>query len=112
MIYIIFAAMVLFAALIARAALKNKEKKGLANLVTVVGALFCVGILLLSCFETVPTGHTGVVTTFGHVENFTLNAGVHMVKPWQQVVKMDNRVQKQTVKLACFSSDIQEVNMA
>ncbi len=25
---------------------------------------------------------------------------------------MDNRVQKQTVKLACFSSDIQEVNMA
>ena len=35
-----------------------------------------------------------------------------MVKPWQQVVKMDNRVQKQTVKLACFSSDIQEVNMA
>ena len=61
---------------------------------------------------TVPTGHTGVVTTFGHVENYTLDAGVHMVKPWQQVVKMDNRVQKQTVKLACFSSDIQEVNMA
>ena len=111
MIYIIFAAMVLFAALIARAALKNKEKKGLANLVTVVGALFCVGILLLSCFETVPTGHTGVVTTFGRVENTTLDSGVHFKLPWQKVVKMDNRVQKQTVTMPCFSSDIQEVNM-
>ena len=111
MIYIIFAAMILFAALIARAALKNKEKKGLANLVTVVGALFCVGILLLSCFETVPTGHTGVVTTFGRVENTTLDSGVHFKLPWQKVVKMDNRVQKQTVTMPCFSSDIQEVNM-
>lgn len=111
MIYIIFAAMVLFAALVARAALKNKEKKGLANLVTVVGALFCAGILLLSCFETVPTGHTGVVTTFGRVENTTLDSGVHFKLPWQKVVKMDNRVQKQTVTMPCFSSDIQEVNM-
>ena len=111
MIYIIFAAMVLFAALIARATLKNKEKKGLANLVTVVGALFCAGILLLSCFETVPTGHTGVVTTFGRVENTTLDSGVHFKLPWQKVVKMDNRVQKQTVTMPCFSSDIQEVNM-
>ena len=111
MIYIIFAAMVLFAALIARAALKNKEKKGLANLVTVVGALLCAGILLLSCFETVPTGHTGVVTTFGRVENTTLDSGVHFKLPWQKVVKMDNRVQKQTVTMPCFSSDIQEVNM-
>ena len=85
------------------------SKKGfVAAIALVIAAALCV----LSCVTTVPTGHTGVVTTFGHVENFTLDAGVHMVKPWQQVVKMDNRVQKQTVKLACFSSDIQEVNMA
>ena len=77
-----------------------------------VGLVAAAALIVLSCVTTVPTGHTGVVTTFGHVENYTLDAGVHMVKPWQQVVKMDNRVQKQTVKLACFSSDIQEVNMA
>ena len=77
-----------------------------------VGLVVAAALVVLSCVTTVPTGHTGVVTTFGHVENYTLDAGVHMVKPWQQVVKMDNRVQKQTVKLACFSSDIQEVNMA
>ena len=77
-----------------------------------IGLLVAAALTVFSCVTTVPTGHTGVVTTFGHVENYTLDAGVHMVKPWQQVVKMDNRVQKQTVKLACFSSDIQEVNMA
>ena len=77
-----------------------------------IGLIVAAALIVLSCVTTVPTGHTGVVTTFGHVENYTLDAGVHMVKPWQQVVKMDNRVQKQTVKLACFSSDIQEVNMA
>ena len=80
--------------------------------VAAIAAVIAAALLALSCVTTVPTGHTGVVTTFGHVENYTLDAGVHMVKPWQQVVKMDNRVQKQTVKLACFSSDIQEVNMA
>ena len=80
--------------------------------VIAIAAVLAAALLALSCVTTVPTGHTGVVTTFGHVENYTLDAGVHMVKPWQQVVKMDNRVQKQTVKLACFSSDIQEVNMA
>ena len=31
--------------------------------------------------------------------------------PWQSVVKMDNRVQKQTTDLICFSSDIQEVSL-
>ena len=80
--------------------------------IAAVGLVAAAALIVLSCVTTVPTGHTGVVTTFGHVENYTLDAGVHMVKPWQQVVKMDNRVQKQTVKLACFSSDIQEVNMS
>ena len=79
-----------------------------AAIALVIAAALCV----FSCVATVPTGHTGVVTTFGKVEDYTLDAGVHLVKPWQQVVKMDNRVQKQTVKLACFSSDIQEVNMS
>lgn len=68
-------------------------------------------LILLSCVTTVPTGHTGVVTTFGKVENYTLDSGVHLVAPWQSVVKMDNRIQKQTTELSCFSSDIQEVSM-
>ena len=68
--------------------------------------------LVLSCIGSVPTGHTGVVTTFGKVENYTLDAGMHLKAPWQKIVKMDNRVQKKSVEISCFSSDIQEVSMS
>ena len=72
-----------------------------------------IGVLLIaaSCYTSIPTGHTGVVTTFGNVENYTLEAGIHFKLPWQDTIKMDNRVQKHTQDLSCFSSDIQEVNM-
>lgn len=71
------------------------------------------GILLifLGCTASVATGNTGVVTTFGKVENYTLEAGFHLKAPWHTVTEMDNRVQKTTVELSCFSSDIQEVSM-
>lgn len=78
---------------------------GIATVV-VVALLMC-----LSCIASVPTGHTGVLTTFGRVEDRTLEAGMNFKAPWQNVVKMDNRVQKQSTDLICFSSDIQEVSL-
>ena len=66
--------------------------------------------IVLSCFTSVETGKTGVVTTFGKVEDYTLDAGIHFLAPWHSVTEMDNRVQKATVDMACFSSDIQEVS--
>ena len=74
-------------------------------------SIFALVVILFGCTASVPTGHTGVVTTFGKVENFTLEAGFHFKLPWQEVVKMDNRTQKAAVDLTCFSSDIQEVTM-
>lgn len=65
----------------------------------------------LSCVTSVPTGHTGIVTTFGKVENYTFEAGVHVKMPWQDVVKLDNRNQKGSLTMTCFSSDIQEVSV-
>ena len=108
---LIFAAVVLVIGIIVSRSFKAKEKKSLASLILTLAILLSAGSVALACFQTVPTGHTGVVTTFGRVENTTLDSGVHFVLPWQQVVKMDNRVQKQTVELPCFSSDIQEVNL-
>lgn len=74
-------------------------------------ALLGLAVMAMSCYVSVPTGHTGVVTTFGSVEDYTLEAGMHFKLPWQEVVKMDNRVQKSTQEMSCFSSDIQEVSM-
>lgn len=72
-----------------------------------VGLVICVS----SCVRTVPTGHTGIVTTFGNVESYTYEAGVHFTAPWKTVVNMDNRNQKASIDLTCFSSDIQEVDV-
>ena len=111
MLNLIAAPVVLVVGLVLSHGFRAKGKKTLAFLLTSFGTLLCVGLVAMSCIQTVPTGHTGVLTTFGKVEDTTLDSGVHFVLPWQEVVKMDNRVQKQTVELACFSSDIQEVNM-
>ena len=77
--------------------------------------LIAVGLFGLLTFfgsiTSVATGNTGVVTTFGRVENYTLESGFHIKAPWNSVTEMDNRVQKSTIELSCFSSDIQEVRM-
>ena len=86
-------------------------KKKVTRVVVIVVAVLLVAAIALSCVTSIPTGHTGVVTTFGRVEDVTLDAGIHVKAPWQKVVKMDNRVQKGTLELPCFSSDIQEVNL-
>lgn len=69
-------------------------------------------ILIVSCFASVPTGYTGILTTFGRVENHTMEAGIHFKAPWQKVVKMNNQEQRNTFSLQAFSSDIQQVNVA
>ncbi len=86
-----------------------KTKK--AMIPAVIAALFILAVLIFGCFTQVPTGHTGVLTTFGRVADYTLDSGIHLKAPWQKVVKMDNRIQRATENLSCFSSDIQEVSM-
>lgn len=68
-------------------------------------------LLLITCITTVPTGYTGILTTFGRVEDRTMGAGVHLIAPWQKIVKLDNRTQKVTITTEAFSSDIQEVDL-
>lgn len=76
------------------------------------GLLLALLLIFFGSISSVPTGHTGVVTTFGRVEDTTFDSGFNMKAPWQKVIKMDNRVQKANTTLACFSSDIQEVTIS
>ncbi len=89
-----------------------KPLKKFALLSVVVGLVLGALLVWAGCIASVPTGHTGVLTTFGRVENETLDAGFNMKAPWQKVIKMDNRVQKANTTLSCFSSDIQEVTVS
>ncbi len=75
-------------------------------------AAFGLLLVLGGCIAQVPTGHTGILTTFGRVEDTTLEAGLHFKLPYQEVIAMDNRTQKQQLELLCFSSDIQEISIS
>ena len=80
--------------------------------VLVIIAGFVLGAVVtgLGCISSVDTGYVGIVKTFGRVEDYTFDSGFHVKAPWNSVVQIDNRVQKTTQELPCFSSDIQEVN--
>lgn len=69
-------------------------------------------ILITSCTSTVPTGYTGIVTTFGRVEDATKEAGFHLKTPFQKIILMDNREQRATFETQAFSSDIQQVDIS
>ena len=73
--------------------------------------LVLAAAVVLGSVTVVPTGNTGIVTTFGKVEERTLGAGAHLILPWQEVVKMDNRTQKVEIVTQAFSSDIQQVDL-
>lgn len=79
--------------------------------VSFVGVMLALVILVLSCIAIVPTGYTGILTTFGRVENRTIGAGINFIAPWQSIVKMDNRTQKVQIQTSAFSSDIQQVDL-
>ena len=79
------------------------------GVIALVVALVLIGI---SCFSSVPTGYIGILTTFGRVENETMEAGFHLKAPWQSIVKMNNQEQRKSFTLEAFSSDIQQVNVS
>ncbi len=88
--------------------MKKSVTKGL---IIAAVAIVAVIILSVSICVSIPTGHTGVVTTFGRVESYVLDEGIHFKLPWQKVVTMDNRTQKGSVTMQAFSSDIQQVDV-
>lgn len=115
MFWLVIAALILIVGLTLGLQLRASEKAGSKRagvLIMVAALLLAAAAGVVSCVRTVPTGYTGLVTVFGRVEDYTLDSGIHYVAPWKQVVTMDNRIQKRTVSLPCFSSDIQEVSVS
>jgi regulator of protease activity HflC (stomatin/prohibitin superfamily) len=111
MFLFVLSIIVIIVGVIATICIAVSDNKGGAAAIAVATLIIAAALLGISCMANVPTGHTGVLITFGRVENRTLEAGMNFKAPWQNVVKMDNRVQKQSIDLVCFSSDIQEVTM-
>ncbi len=106
---LVFGFIVILASIVTGIAFKHSRAALAGKIIGAIGTVLGIVVIISSCFATVPTGHTGILTTFGKVEDTTYEAGVHLIMPWQKVVNMDNRVQKLTKDMEAFSSDIQEV---
>jgi len=85
---------------------KNKQKG-----ILLICSILLVIVIAVSSIAIVPTGHTGIKTTFGKVENTVLQSGFNIIAPWQDVVNMDNREHKSSFTLEAFSKDIQQVSV-
>lgn len=110
MITFIFGLIFLAVGLIASAFMKE-EGTGLYKLPRYIGVALAAVMIVVSCVAVVPTGYTGILTTFGRVEDRTISSGANFIAPWQKVVKMDNRTQKVQIEMSAFSSDIQQVDL-
>ena len=86
--------------------------KKIAKIVALAIAALLVVILLGDSFATVPVGSTGILLTFGKVEDGkALSEGLHIKLPLvQRIVSMDNRVKKLELNTEAFSKDIQTVS--
>ncbi len=112
MVGLILGIILLIAGVVLGIWLISEDSKWIGTGSIAAGIILAIICIVCSCVVSVPTGTTGIVTTFGRVENYVLDAGLSVKAPWQKVIKMDNRIQKRSVTLACFSSDIQEVNIS
>lgn len=110
MFAIIFSIILIIGGLIAMSILRKMKAKNLGTIV-MVACLALAGItMFIACTSTVPTGHTGILSTFGKVEDISLGNGLNFHKPWQTIVTMTNKEQTFTESNLSFSKDLQEVS--
>jgi len=89
--------------------MKN-TKKIAAISIGIICAILLVAVISIS-FTVVKAGHTGVVMTFGAVEEKVLNEGLHFKVPFiQSVVQMNNRTQKTETEGTASSKDLQIIS--
>lgn len=87
------------------------DTKKLVKIAIIAVCVALVVIAGLSCFTVVSAGHTGVVLTFGAVEDTVLDEGLHFKIPFiQKVVQMNNRTQKIETDGSASSKDLQIIS--
>ena len=88
----------------------NRKKVG--GWIALVGGIVVLIILISALSVMVPVGHTGVIVSMGSVSETVLPEGFHIKAPWQNIIFIDNRTQKNSLFTQCFSSDIQQVDVS
>lgn len=104
---LLIALVLVFWGFIASSNLKGSPR----TFIRAVAIVWAAFLVIVDCVAYIPTGYTGIVTTFGKVHDATLDAGISVKAPWDRVITMDNREQRVQFALEAFSADIQEVSI-
>lgn len=112
MFIFIIGILLLIGSIVALVVKTEAEYKTVVRVSGVVALILALVLVGFSCISYVPTGYTGIVTTFGKVHDVTLDAGINFHAPWDKVITMDNREQRVPFTMQAFSSDIQEVSIS
>ena len=88
-----------------------EQHKKYSMIIKIAAGIVAILMIIASIVAVVPTGYTGIKTTFGKVEDHTLSSGINFKLPWQNVIDMDNREQRTEFSLQAFSKDIQQVDI-
>ncbi len=87
------------------------DTKKIAKIVVIVVCAIVVIAVAVSSFTVVSAGNTGVVLTFGAVEDTVLDEGLHFKIPFiQRVVQVNNRTQKIETEGSASSKDLQVIS--
>lgn len=87
------------------------NKRKISIVIWVATIVLSAVLMFISVVAIVPTGYTGIKTTFGKVSDDVLGSGINFTLPWQNVINMDNREQRAPFTLEAFSKDIQQVDI-
>lgn len=111
MFAVVIGILLILAAIVAPLVMSANDLRG-GGFASVVCILLAIIIVGASCISTVPTGHTGILTTFGRVEERNLPEGMNFHAPWQNITTMTNKEQRDSGSGLAFSKDMQEVSYA
>ena len=76
----------------------------------IIGSIIAIIILFFGSISTVPTGHVGIKTRFGAVQNDVIMEGLNFKLPFiESIKKMDCRTQKVDIEGESASKDLQTV---
>lgn len=90
--------------------MKKPSTAKTGKIVAIIAAVFVLLIIIFNSFTSIDAGHTGVITTFGKVNDTVYTEGLHFKVPFvQNIIKIDNRVLKAQVDCSSASKDLQTV---
>ena len=80
-------------------------------ILAIIGTIVAIGVVvLLNSFTTVPTGHVGIKTRFGKVQDSVIQEGLNVKTPFiEKIVKIDCKTKKIEESSESSTKDMQTV---